>query len=76
MKLKVAIPCVYYTEIEVDIQDKSLIEDLKNNVVENLDINSPYMDEILNELEKDYKRIESFENFSVDSNLPTLFWIE
>jgi len=75
MKVKVAIPCLYYTEIELNIQDDELISELENDVVEDLELSSEYETEIKKQLRPHFKYIDSLKKFNVDEDGHILYWI-
>jgi len=74
-KIKVAIPCLYYTEIELDVQDDELISELENDVVEDLELSIEYETEIKKQLRPHFKYIDSLKNFNVDEDGHILYWI-
>jgi len=75
MKMKVAIPCIYHTEIELDVQDDKLISELENDVVEDLELSHEYESEIMKQLKPHLKYIDSLKRFEVDGDGHILYWI-
>jgi len=77
MKVKVAIPCYYYAEVEMDLDpyDIELEQKLKNDVVEDLQYDDKYGQELYPKLSKMFKKIEQ-KGFDISEDHPILFWVD
>jgi len=73
MKIRVAIPCFYYTDIELDV-DEELKEELKNDIVEGLENDEKYGDEIMRQLRPKIDFIDSLEDFDSSTDYGILYW--
>ncbi len=75
MKVKVAIPCWFLTEVEIPDKEipNELKDALKNDFVEDLDklIGSKKLDRIIN---KRIEYINKLKNFEVNEDSRIVFW--